>query len=309
MLTFNIKRRRFLNSVGVMGFGLPALAGAASNAGAYHSRIIPSSGQKISAIGMGSWLTYDIDINDPGIEERVAILQHFFAAGGEMIDSSPMYGRSEAVIGKCLAELGHPKKTFSATKVWTRGRDAGIAQMHRSETLWQTPRFNLMQIHNLLDWQAHIETLIEWKKQRKVQYIGITTYGGLDHGQIIKILRQYPLDFVQMTYNIVDRAAEKTIIPVALEQGVAVIANRPFREGRLFELVRGKSLPSWAKDYQCENWAQFFLKFLLANPGVTCAIPATSQLVHMKENMAALLGPIPGLKARDKMLRYFNSIS
>lgn len=303
----NIKRRQLLS--GALLVGVPAVSPSLiSQSYDFEKRLIPSTGQRISPIGMGSWLTYDIDLGDPGFPERIEILKHFFSAGGEMIDSSPMYGRSEKVIGKCLQALDFPSNTFSATKVWIKGQQAGVDQMRRSESLWHTQRFNLMQIHNLLDWQAHIETLLEWKKSGRLQYIGITTYGGLDHEQVIKILKQYPLDFVQMTYNIVDRAAENSIIPVAVEQGVAVIANRPFREGRLFDLVQGKSLPSWASEFQCENWAQFFLKFLLANPGVTCAIPATSQLVHMKENMAALLGPIPDLKTREKMLRYFNSI-
>ncbi|SMF16187.1 Aldo/keto reductase [Alteromonadaceae bacterium Bs31] len=271
-------------------------------------RTIPSSGVKIPAIGMGSWLTFDITPEGPAFETRVKILKEFFKHGGALIDSSPMYGRSEQVIGRCLEKLNFPPSCFSATKVWTTGREAGIAEMETSRTLWKIPGFSLLQIHNLLDWKNHMHTLQDWKEKGRVQYIGITTYGGLRHSEMEMIMKAYPIDFIQLTYNILDREAEQRLLPLAAEKNIGVIANRPFQGGSLFSYVSNKKLPAWAGEIDCNNWAQFFLKYITSHPHITCAIPATSQVSHMQENMGALMGKQPNPSHRAQMEQYFSKI-
>lgn len=272
-------------------------------------RSIPTSGENIPAVGMGTWLTFDVNPSGAALEQRVAVLKAFFAAGGGMIDSSPMYGRSENVLGQCLSILKFPKANFSATKVWTSGKASGIEQMENSLALWKQKRFDLMQIHNLVDWRTHVDSLLDWKKKGRIRYLGITTYGGLKHSAMIQVMKNYPLDFIQATYNIVDREVEDSLLPVAQERGIAVIANRPFQGGNLFNYVRNKKLPPWAAQIDCRNWAQFFLKFIVSHPGITCAIPATSQVVHMQQNMGSLLGELPKPAMRKKMLDYFKELS
>ena len=305
----SIGRRRFL--------GLCAsLASAASAVSFYASaqprgsltRVIPATGERIHAVGMGSWITFNVG-NDPAERAiRVEILDKFFSHGGAMIDSSPMYGKSEEVIGYCLKRLKNTQTLFSATKVWMLGRRFGISQMKHSEDLWGPNGFDLMQIHNLVDWEAHIETLKAWKSEGRIRYIGMTTSHGRRHDELLEVMNRVPLDFVQFTYNILDREAEAHLLPVAAENGIAVIINRPFRRGRLFDYVRDKALPEWASEFDCANWAQFFLKFILSHPNVTCAIPATSQVVHMEENMGAAYGRLPDAETRLRMLGYFDSL-
>ncbi len=257
---------------------------------------------------MGSWITFDVGRDDNAIQNCIKILKHFFVSGGSLIDSSPMYGSSEAVIGKCLAQISNSSALFSATKVWTPGRAIGITQMKESEKLWGLNNFDLMQIHNLLDWNSHIKTLREWKDSGRIRYLGVTTSHGRRHEELIKIMQNEPLDFVQFTYNLADREAENTLLPLAADRGIAVIINRPFRRGQLFNYVKNKSLPSWAIEIECKNWAQYFLKFIVSHPAVTIAIPATSRVDHMDENMGALLGPLPDTSMRKQMLTYFQSI-
>lgn len=272
------------------------------------TRVIPATGEHIHAVGMGSWITFNVG-NDPAERAiRVEILKRFFAHGGAIIDSSPMYGSSEEVIGYCLERLEDTQSLFSATKVWMLGRRFGISQMKNSESLWGAGGFDLMQIHNLVDWETHIETLKEWKAAGRIRYIGMTTSHGRRHDELLEIMKTVPLDFVQFTYNIVDREAETRLLPVAAENEIAVIVNRPFRRGHLFDYVRGKALPEWASGFDCSNWAQFFLKFILSHPNVTCAIPATSQVAHMEENMGAAYGRLPDAETRLRMLRYFDSV-
>ncbi len=271
-------------------------------------RTIPATGEAIPTIGMGSWLTFDVPARGQNLKTRIDILRHFFAQGGQMIDSSPMYGQSEEVIGACLEALAFPQACFSATKVWTSGKDTGIRQMQHSAELWKLKQFRLMQIHNLVDWETHMKTLLAWKEKGQLDYVGITTYGGLRHETMARIMRHYPIDFVQLTYNILDREAEATLLPLAQEKGIAVIANRPFREGRLFDYIRNKPLPESARALNCANWAQYFLKFILAHPAITCAIPATSKLAHMQENMGALYGPLPAQKHQQKLAKDFQNL-
>ncbi len=270
-------------------------------------RTIPSSGEAIPAIGMGTWLTFDINPAGTALQTRIDILKTFFEGGGSLIDSSPMYGQSEEVLGHCLKALQFPANTFSASKVWTSGQQAGQQQMEESRRLWQLQKFTLMQIHNLLDWKAHMASLLDWKEKGRIKYLGITTYGGLKHEMFANIMKNYPIDFIQLTYNILDREAEQKLLPLAADKGIAVIANRPLQGGQLFNYVSNKKFPAWALDLGCENWAQFFLKYIVSNPAITCAIPATSKVNHMKKNIASLRGELPNGKARSKMYDFITS--
>ena len=265
-------------------------------------RVIPSSGEAIPAVGMGTWLTFDVGDNAHQLRVRQQVLEAFFEGGGSLIDSSPMYGTSEATLGRCLDSFEDKPTLFAATKVWTPGRWLGIKQMKNSAALWRMPRLDLMQIHNLLDWKSHLPTLKSWKSEGRFRYIGITTSHGRRHREIAELLRTEPLDFVQLTYNLLDREAEQQLIPIAMERGIAVIANRPFQGSRLFDRVRNAPLPGWAKEIQCTNWAQVFLKFILSHRGVTCAIPATSRVDHMLENIGALHGELPDPRLRRRIL-------
>jgi diketogulonate reductase-like aldo/keto reductase len=262
---------------------------------------IPSSGETVPAIGMGTWITFHVGNDTWAREQRAEVLRRFFDLGGGMVDSSPMYGSAEDVIGYCLARIPSDNRLFSATKVWTHGRQAGIDEMEASRALWGVPRFDLMQVHNLLDWESHLETLQDWKAQGRVRYIGVTTSHGRRHAELERILAHTELDFVQLTYNVLDREPERRLLPLAAERGIAVIANRPFRTGGLFRHVGARQLPGWAAEFDCTNWAQFFLKFIVSHPVVTCAIPATSRVDHMAENMGALSGRLPDRARREQM--------
>jgi diketogulonate reductase-like aldo/keto reductase len=273
-------------------------------------RRIPKSGERIPAIGMGSWLTFAVGDDAKARMIRVQVLQAFFAEGGRLVDSSPMYGTSEEVIGYCLKQLHAQTQVFAATKVWTRGWESGIRQMRRSRALWGVERFDLMQIHNMLDWRTHLETLKSWKQAGRIRYIGITTSHGRRHAELEKVLaKEDAFDFVQFTYNIADREVEQRLLPLAAERKLAVIINRPFQGGELFAKVDGKPLPGWAGEIDCRNWAQFFLKFIISHPTVTCAIPATSRVEHMRENMGSLRGRLPDSELRSKMLAYYQNIT
>ncbi|MFO8025327.1 aldo/keto reductase [Thiohalophilus sp.] len=272
-------------------------------------RQIPSSGETLPAIGMGTWLTFGIDLDDrAALRTRTAILKTFFDLGGEVIDSSPMYGTAEEVLGECLKKLEATPALFAATKVWTSGWRAGVRQMERSGLLWDVERFDLMQVHNLLDWETHLATLKEWKAAGRIRYLGVTTSHGRRHAELSRIMETEPLDFVQLTYNLLDREAEQRLLPQAKERGIAVLVNRPFQGGRLFNRFASQSLPGWASAIDCTTWAQFFLKFIISHPAVTCAIPATSQVEHMRENMGACYGRLPDAKLRQRMLEYVRGL-
>ena len=271
-------------------------------------RTIPSSGEKIPAVGMGSWLTFDVGDSAHERKVRVKVLKAFFERGGGLIDSSPMYGTSQATIGHCLDELGFKRGLFAATKVWSPGRWLGVRQMEQAERLWRVSSFDLLQVHNMLAWGAHIETLKAWKDEGRVRYIGVTTSHGRRHDEVIRIMRTEPIDFVQVTYNIVDREAENELLPLAQELGIGVIANRPLQRSRLFDPVRDTPLPIWARDIDCDNWAQLFLKFIISHPAITCAIPATSRVDHMIENMGALTGRMPNAAQRVAMAVHYASL-
>lgn len=272
------------------------------------TRAIPSSGELLPLIGMGTWLTFDAGRSATARERLRPVLQTFFDRGGRLIDSSPMYGTSETVIGELLPRITGRPPLFAASKVWIPGRRFGAVQMEDSRKLWGIRRFDLMQVHNLLDWEGHLETLKEWKAGGRLRYIGVTTSHGRRHDELERIMRREPLDFVQFTYNLTDRSAESRLLPLARERRMAVILNRPLDGGNLFDRVRGRALPEWAAEFDCRNWSQFFLKFVVSHPSVTCAIPATSQVGHMVENMGAGTGRLPDARTRARMAAHFDNL-
>ena len=255
---------------------------------------------------MGTWITFDAGRSGASRARLLPVLQAFFDRGGQLIDSSPMYGSSETVVGDLLPRLRQRPRLFAASKVWIPGQRLGQVQMEDSRKLWGLTRFDLMQVHNLLDWEAHLETLKEWKSRGRLRYIGVTTSHGRRHAELERIMNREPLDFVQFTYNLADRSAEERLLPLARERRMAVILNRPLDGGNLFDRVRGKPLPSFAAEFDCRNWAQYFLKFLISHPAVTCAIPATSQVAHMIENMGACTGRLPDDSTRNRMAVHFS---
>jgi diketogulonate reductase-like aldo/keto reductase len=276
----------------------PVGAGAAES---IRRREIPSSGERIPSVGLGTWRTFDV--GDAASERAPLrdVLQRFVDLGGRVIDSSPMYGAAESVLGDLAAALGITERLFVATKVWTSGREAGIAQMEQSMRRLRVRRLDLMQIHNLLDWRTHLRTLRLWKEAGRIRYLGVTHYTSSAYDELERVLRAEPLDFVQVNYSLGEREAERRILPLAHERGVAVLVNRPFSEGGLFQRVRGHAVPGWAGEIGCESWAQLFLKWILAHPAVTCVIPATSRPQHLVDNMAAGLGALPDAAMRDRI--------
>ncbi len=305
----DLSRRAFLASLGALGAARHLCHGRASAASRPPmTKAVPATGERLPVIGMGSWLTFDVGANETLRAERLAVLRAFFEAGGAAIDSSPMYGSSEEVIGYCLARIADTQALFSATKVWTLFQARGVRQMEASRRLWGAERFDLMQIHNMLDWEAHLETLVDWKAQGRLRYIGITTSHGRRHSAFEKAVAERPFDFVQFTYNILDRRAERRLLPLAAERGLAVIVNRPFRQGALFDHFERQPLPAWAHAFDCANWAQFFLKFIVSHPAVTCAIPATTRVDHMRQNMGAATGRLPDPDLRRRMIRYVEGL-
>jgi diketogulonate reductase-like aldo/keto reductase len=273
----------------------------AAGASAIVQRSIPSSGEAIPAIGLGTWRTFDVGATAAERKPLQEVLRAFLELGGRAIDSSPMYGTAESVAGDLASALGITERLFLATKVWTSGREAGLAQMEQSLRRLRVSRLDLMQIHNLLDWRTHLRTLHEWKQAGRVRYLGITHYTAGAYDELERVLRAEPVDFVQVNYSLGEREAERRILPLAHERGVAVIVNRPFSAGGLFQSVRGRPLPAGAAELGCESWAQVFLKWILGHPAVTCVIPATSRPEHLVDNMKAGLGPLPDPAARARL--------
>ena len=265
-------------------------------------RSIPSSGEKLPVIGLGSWQVFDVDSNVAARQPLEQVLARLVALGGRLIDSSPMYGRAEEVIGDLAAKLHLHDSLFLATKVWTAGKTEGIASMERSLARLQTKRLDLMQVHNLVDVQTHLATLRSWKEQGRIRYIGITHYTSGSYPEVAKLLRTETVDFLQINYSLGERDADKEILPLAQDRGVAVLANRPFGGGELFSQVRRKPLPDWTAEFECHSWAQFLLKWIIAHPAVTCAIPATANLRHLEDNMQAGIGLLPDAKQRQRMI-------
>jgi diketogulonate reductase-like aldo/keto reductase len=267
-------------------------------------RAIARSRESLPVIGLGTWQTFDVagDARARGAAKQV--LSEFARLGGKAIDSSPMYGAAETVSGDLAAELGVHEQLFLATKVWTRGREAGIRQMEESFRRLRTQRLDLMQVHNLVDWRTHLATLRAWQAEGRVRYIGVTHYSASAYQELAQVLGAEELDFVQFNYSVAEREAERRLLPLAAERKTAVLINRPFAEGALFRLVRGKPLPPWAEEIGCATWAQFFLKFIISHPAVTCAIPATSKVEHLIDNMQAGMGMLPDGAMRERMAKH-----
>ncbi|HLL19838.1 MAG TPA: aldo/keto reductase [Rubrivivax sp.] len=273
------------------------------------TRPVPSSGEQLPLVGLGSWITFNVG-DDAGARRACAeVMAAFAQAGGRLIDSSPMYGSSQGVIGEGLARWPGPGRVFAADKVWIAQGPRGPEQIEASRRLWQVPRFDLLQVHNLLAWEDHLPKLLAMKAAGQLRYVGITTSEGRRHREFEAIMRSQPLDFVQLSYNIVDREAEQRLLPLAQERGMAVIANRPFQQGGLLRTLQRHRLPPWAAtELVCDGWAQFVLKFIVSHPAVTCAIPATSSVAHVRQNMGAARGPMPDAALRRRMAAFVEAL-
>jgi diketogulonate reductase-like aldo/keto reductase len=278
-------------------------------AAAMITRPIPSSGEAMPVIGLGTSQVFDVGADERARQPLRAVLQALVEAGGKIIDTSPMYGRAEAVTGDLVSAAGLRTRVFLATKVWTGGRESGIAQMRRSAELLKSPVIDLIQVHNLQDWRTHLATLRAMKAEGKIRYIGITHYTTGALAEMGRILTSEPgIDFVQCAYSLGTRAAETALFPIAQERGVAVIVNRPFEDGGMFARVRGRALPEWAADFDCTSWAQLFLKYIIAEPAVTCAIPATSSPEHMTDDLKGGFGRLPDARQREQIRQLWDSL-
>ncbi len=267
------------------------------------TRPIPSTGEALPVIGLGTWRGFDVGADAASRAPLGQVLEALFEAGGSVVDSSPMYGRAEAVTGDLLAARGWRPKAFIATKVWTRGREAGIDEMRRSMTLMKSgPTIDLIQVHNLVDWRTHLETLRAWKAEGRVRYLGITHYTPSAHDDLEAVMRAATPDFVQLDYALDDRAAERRLLPLAAELGIAVLVNRPLGGGGLARRLQGRALPDWAASIGCTSWSQILLKFVLAHPAVTCAIPGTANPGHMRDNALGGSGALPDAALIKRMI-------
>ncbi|GAB3312792.1 aldo/keto reductase [Haliea atlantica] len=303
-----LKRRQFVQLSAALS-ALPAVTfGGTDPEQGVITRPIPSSGEAIPVIGMGTSQTFDVPRSSEALQQLAAVLEAFFAGGGEVIDSSPMYGEAESRVGDILRELQPRPPVFAATKVWTEGREAGIDQMQASARRMAVERFDLIAVHNLTDWRTQLATLKAWKAEGKVRYIGITTSHGRFHDDLLEIMRREPLDFVQFTYNIANRTAEKALLPLAADRGIATMINRPYQRGELFARAGDKPLPGIARELGCDSWGQFFLKFIVGHPAVTNVIPATSKVHHMRDNMGANRGAVPDARQRQAMLEAWDAL-
>ena len=271
-------------------------------------KTIPASGEQIPAIGLGTWQTFDVGPTSSERENLKEVLKLFVEAGGRMIDASPMYGRAEEVVGELASTTGVKDSLFMATKVWTSGEENGRKQMSHSMEFLRADPLDLMQVHNLVDYKTHLKTLQAWKEEGKIRYTGITHYTTAAYPELMRVMREYPVDFVQFNYSLQTREAEERLLPFAAELGVAVIINRPTEGGSLFPRIKGKGLPAWAEEFDCYSWAQFFLKYVISHPAVSCAIPATAKPEHLKDNMQAGFGKLPDDAQRKEMVKFFKSM-
>ncbi len=298
-------RRRLLRALAALPAGAlletaHAQPAASPQSSALQTRPIPSSGEPLPLVGLGSWITFNVGDDQAARDACTEVMRAFFAGGGRMVDSSPMYGSSQAVIGQALAKLGKTP-VFAADKVWISGGAAGPAQIEASRKLWTVPRFDLLQVHNLLSVDEHLATLFRMKAEKRLRYVGITTSEGRRHRELETMMRKHPLDFVQLSYNLIDREVEQRLLPLAQERRIAIIVNRPFQQGELIDRLKTHPLPAWAAEIDCTNWAQVALKFVVSHPAVTCAIPATSRVDHVRENLGAARGRQPDAAMRARM--------
>ena len=301
-----MNRRSFLKSSSAVSAAF--MAGGVSAQQAIQRRPIPSSGEQLPVIGLGTWQTFDVGDNTAARERLSEVLQLLKDGGASVVDSSPMYGTSEGVVGDIAKELGLIDKLFMASKVWTTGREAGIAQLEQSANRMQKPVMDLMQVHNLQDAEVHLQTLKEWKKAGKIRYIGLTHYHSGGYPEMLRLMSEHEMDFIQINYSILDIGAEREILPLAQKRGIATLINRPFESGQVFNRVKGHALPELAADFGCASWGQFFLKFLLANPAVTCVIPGTSKVKHLADNLAAGRGKLPTEEQALRMRAYVQNL-
>jgi len=268
-----------------------------------HVRAIPSSGEQLPVVGLGTWQTFDVGDDTVARARLEQVVAELASDGGRVIDSSPMYGTSEKVVGDIVAKLGVRANLFVATKVWTTGKRRGVEQMNASLRKLRTRPIDLMQVHNLLDVETQLETLGEWKRSGLVRYIGATHYTASNYAEVARIMSKYPLDFIQINYSVGERDAERMLLPLAVERGIAVLANRPFAGGRLFDQIRRRTLPAWAKEIDCTSWSQLLLKFVIAHPAITCAIPGTADPDHLRDNLQAGSGKLPDDAMRELIAR------
>jgi len=298
-----LTRRSWIVSLAAAGAAsvLRPLTPAAERPGIL-TRPIPSTGETLPVVGLGSWVTFNVG-DDPAARDSCAeVMRAFFQEGGHLIDSSPMYGSSQEVIGYGLRKLGSPSQLFSADKVWISGGASGPGQIEESRRHWGVARFDLLQVHNLLSWEEHLQTLFAMKAAGRLRYVGITTSEGRRHAEIERVMRSQPIDFVQVTYNLADREVEDRILPLAGERRIAVIINRPFRHGELTQRLQTVPLPGWAGEIDCSSWAQILLKFIASHSAVTCAIPATTRVDHVRENLGAARGRLADAALRRRMI-------
>ena len=304
-----LSRRRLLRALAATGAAAlcrPQLA--SSQQARVFSKPIPSTGEELPAVGLGSWITFNVGNDTVARDACAQVMGAFFDSGGRLIDSSPMYGSSQKVIGYGLTKLNEPPSLFSADKVWISSGARGPDQIEASRRFWGVPRFDLLQVHNLLSWEEHLRTLLAMKAAGRLRYVGITTSEGRRHSEVERIMRAQPLDFVQVTYNILDREVEDRILPLARDRGIGVIVNRPFREGELLRKIERHPLPGWAAEIGCASWAQIILKFIVSHPAVTCAIPATTRVDHVQENLAAATGLLPDKAMRTRMIAHVEKL-
>jgi diketogulonate reductase-like aldo/keto reductase len=301
-----LSRRTLLTSIAAAGTASVLRSLGTQTRSDTLTRQIPSSGERIPVIGLGSWITFNVGDDTAARDSCAEVIRAFFQGGGRLIDSSPMYGSSQDVIGYGVRKLGRPSQLFSATKVWTSS--GGAAQVEESRRRWDVPRFDLLQVHNLVSWEEHLPMLFAMKAAGRLRYVGITTSEGRRHAEIERVMSSQPIDFVQVTYNVLDREVEDRILPLAQERKIAVITNRPFRQGALIRSVERHPLPAWASEIDCANWAQFLLKFIVSHPAVTCAIPATSRVDHVRQNVGAARGRLPNEAMRRRMAAHVDAL-
>ena len=313
-----ISRRLFLQGIGAITLSSGFPAGLLAASGEFKTpsdylRMIPKTGEAIPVIGLGTSRVFHVDItNKKEMQQRQKVLQALLDSGGGMIDSSPMYENAEEVIGFCFDQMDKneiEKKIFSASKIWSLNTQAGIREYTVSEKQWRENQFDLMQVHNLLNWQEHLKTLQKYKAEGRLRYIGVTTSHKRRHQELLEIMQTQDIDFVQISYSVANRLAEKELLPMAQKQKLGVIINRGFQTGYLFRRVEGQPLPEWASEIEVDSWAQYFLKFIISHPAVTVVIPATSDPAHMLENMQTMRGTMPDEKMRSEMVRYFESVA
>lgn len=309
-MKYTLSRRELLKLAGYSGLAatLPIAYFLKQNETMLKRRILSSADELLPVVGLGTWIQFDVGTSETERQPLTEVLKRMAEHGGKVIDSSPMYGNSEEVVGDLTTAAGLADKFFYATKVWTTGEQEGIAQMQTSLRRMRRTAMDLMQIHNLVDWQTHLKTLKKWKEEGKIRYIGITHYTVASHEQLEKILKSERIDFVQFNYSIRVRNAENSLLKAAQDNNVSVIINEPFEKGSLFGVVKGKELPEWAADYDIKSWGQFFLKYILSNDAVTCAIPGTSNPVHLVDNMGAGYGKLPDDAGRKKMVELIDKL-